>query len=233
MSARRTWMGAALAALLLGGCAPPAVVFISQRYTQAAVHQVVLAGFLDYPGSPGSGDVASSLFEKYLLLAGYGLADRGQAQTLLASQGVSLTSTLGLAALNRLNQGLGVDAVVIGQITDYSDASDRTVMEDLPLEQTSPIMGHQTTVQRVGDQRVRTESDVVTGYATSTTDVPVQTTESVDAHAGLSVRLVDARTGEMLWSGSASADAPHLQAALEDASASVMQAVAKRLKQKP
>jgi hypothetical protein len=219
----------ALAALALAGCVPPAVVFLSPHYDKAKVRQVALVNFLDSPTAPGSGQVAASIFEKYLLLGGYGLADRSQVQTVLDEDSAPLSGSVDLGTLHALAQKLGVDAVAIGQVTDYSDASDRTVMEDMPLESSSPILGHQSTTQEVNGVRIHQENDVVTGYAYSTSDVPVQTTESVNAHVGLSVRLVDTQSGEVLWSGSASADAPHLHAALEQASTTLMQAVAKRM----
>jgi hypothetical protein len=191
---------------------------------------VVLAGFQNFPGADGSGEVTSAIFEKYLLLAGYTLADRSQAEAAMAEEGVTLNGNMDPSALRLLADKLGVDAVAYGQITDFTDTSDRTVMEDRPLEQTSPIISHQTVDQRIGNgQHVSTDNEVVTGYATTYTDVPVQTTETLAAHAAISVRLVDARSGEMLWSGSASADGLRLQNALEDASANVMQSVTKHL----
>lgn len=222
---------AALAAALLAGCVPPALVFVSPHYPQAKVRRVVLAGFEDFPGSQGSGKVAAAIFEKYLLLAGYTLADRSQAEAAMAQEGVDLSQGLDPSALRLLADKLGVDAVAYGQLTDFTDSTDRTVMEDRPLEQSSPILSSQSVEQRYpGGQRVRTDSAMVTGYAITTTDVPVQTTETLDAHVGISVRLVDARSGEMLWNGSASADNPRLQGALEDASSALMQAVVQRLK---
>jgi hypothetical protein len=231
MRAGRTLRGAGfgLALAVLSGCVPPAVVFLSPHYQGAKIRQVALVNFLDHPAAPGSGQVAASIFEKYLLLGGYGLADRSQVQTVLDQDSSPLSGNVDLDTLHALAKKLGVDAVAMGQVTDYSDASDRTVMEDMPLEQTSPILGRQSVEQQVNGVRVRTETDVVTGYATSTTDVPVQSVQTIEAHVGLSVRLVDSQTGEVLWSGSASADAPHLHAAVEEASSTLMQAVAKRL----
>jgi len=215
---------------ILAGCAPPAVVFLSPHYDPVRIRQVALVNFQDQPSAPGSGQVAASIFEKYLLLGGYGLADRSQVQTVLDEDSAPLSGNVDLNTLHALAQKLGVDAVAMGQVTDYTDSSDRTVMEDMPLEQSSPILGRQSIEQQVNGVRMRTETQVVTGYAISTTDVPVQSVETVNAHVGLSVRLVDSQSGEVLWSGSATADAPHLHAAMEEASTTLMQAVAKRLK---
>ncbi|HXB96859.1 MAG TPA: hypothetical protein VNZ54_02325, partial [bacterium] len=144
----------ALGALALAGCAPPAVVFLSPHYSQLKVKQVALVNFQDSPTAPGSGQVAASIFEKYLLLGGYGLADRSQVQTVLDEDSAPLSGNVNLDTLHALAQKLGVDAVAMGQVTDYSDVSDRTVMEDMPLEQSSPILGHTSVSQDVNGVRV-------------------------------------------------------------------------------
>ena len=222
-----------LAFLALTGCVPPAVVFLSSSYNPTRVRSVALVGFQDYPGTEGSGKITASIFEKYLLLGGTSLVDHAQAQKVLDDQSVALSDSVDLATLRQIGEQLGVDALAFGQLSDYTDASDRTVVEDMPLEQSQPILGQVDTVQRQGDTRVHTSTQVVTGYSYSSTEVPVQQTETVDAHVGMSVRLVDVETGQLLWSGSASGRAPHLNEATEEASAQIMQGVAAKLKGLP
>jgi hypothetical protein len=82
----------------------------------------------------------------------------------------------------------------------------------------------------VGGTRVTSTQNVVTGYATTETDQIVPETQTVSAHVALNVRLVDAKTNELLWSVSASASGDDLAGATETASARAMQAVAKQLK---
>jgi hypothetical protein len=217
-------------ALPCAGCVPPAIVFLSPHYDAARVRSVALVGFQDYSGAAGSGKVTAGIFEKYLLLAGYSLVDRSQAQGVLDEQSVQLSDSADLATLRAIGERLGVDAVAFGQISDYSDSSQRTVVEDMPLEQSQPIFGQVDTEQKNGDTRVHTSTQVVTGYSYSTTEVPVQQSEEVDARVGLSVRLVDVETGELLWSGSAAGRASQLGQAVEAASSSIMEAVAAKLK---
>ena len=99
------------------------------------------------------------------------------------------------------------------------------------LEQSQPIYGRQETTQRVGDVKTRVEQDVIIGYNTYETHTPVQETLENPAHVGMSVRLVDVETGEMLWSGSASGHASQTHEAAEVAAAEFMKAVAARLKE--
>ena len=95
-----------LAASALAACAPNAVVVVSPSYDPARVKSAALTGFSDFPGAPGSGDIAANTFEKYLLQANYRIVDAANA-----------------------------DALVIGALTDYTGARDETVMVDVPQSQ--------------------------------------------------------------------------------------------------
>ena len=201
-----------LAAAGLAACAPSAVVVVSASYDPARIKSVAVTSFADFPGAAGSGDVALNTFEKYLLQAGYRVVDPAQA-----------------------------DAVALGALTDYTGASDQTVMVDVPQTQSDPVYGQVTTAEsrtRVGrggaqmtNERSQTQ-DVVIGYNTTQTDQVVPETVTVPAHVAMNVRLLDAKTNELLWSASSSASGDDLTSATEAASAAAMQAVLKKLKAK-
>jgi curli biogenesis system outer membrane secretion channel CsgG len=220
-----------LAAAALCACATPAVVMVSPSYDAARTRKVTLAYLSDYPGAPGSGEIAANTFEKYLLVPGYRLVERRQAEQILKEQAFSLSGEVSRDQIRAVGRLLGVDALVLGGLTDYSGPRDQTVMIDMPVEQTDPVYGQVVTTKKSGDTRVRDVRTVVTGYATTRSSQLVSTTQTVPAHAGLAVRLVDVETGEVLWSASASAGGDDLAAALEEASARAMRALAKRLKE--
>lgn len=194
-----------LAVLLLvaacAACAPNAVVVVSSGYPKAKVKAVAVTSFSDYPGAEGSGDVAANTFEKYLLQAGYRVVGPDQA-----------------------------DALAVGAVTGYEGARDETVMVDVPQSQSDPIYGQVVTTQRRGDTRVRTVQNVVTGYAVTQTSQIVPETQTVPARVALNVRLLDAKTNELLWSVSSSGTGDDPAAATEEASAAAMKAVLKKIK---
>jgi len=218
-----------LASAVLAACGSPAVVLVSPDYNPAQVRRVALAGFADFPGAAGSGEMAAGAFEKYLLLAGYRLVERRQAVSLLRERDLQLSDDVDPGRVKDAGRILGVDALVFGSLTDFKSASEQTVMVDMPHDEVDPLYGQISTTRRVGDARVTTVQNVVTGYATTRTDVVVPQTQFLPASAGVSARLVDARSGEVLWSVSAAGDGDSLGAALETASSRAMQAVAKRL----
>jgi curli biogenesis system outer membrane secretion channel CsgG len=189
-----------LTAAGLAACAPSAVVVVSRDYDPARIKSVALTPFPDFPGAAGSGNVATNSFEKYLLTT-YSLVDADHA-----------------------------DAIAIGALTDYTGSSDQTVMVDVPQEQSDPVYGSVVTTQHSRGQSVTSTENVVTGYATTETDQIVPETETVPAYAAMNVRLVDAKTNELLWSVSSGGSGDDLPGAVEAASASAMQVVAKKLK---
>ena len=220
----------ALLLLCLAGCVPRAIVSMGPGNEPGRIKRVALLDFEDYPGAAGSGKVAAGIFEKYLLSGGYQLADRRQVEAALQQGSIQVSGGFDAETIKRISGLLQVDALGFGQITDFTDPSQETSVVNMPLEQSTPIFGRETVVQKTKEGTVRTSQDVVTGYATTETDQPVQQTVTIPAHAGLSVRLVDGQTGQVLWSASASESGAYLNDALEEASAQIMLAVAKNLK---
>jgi hypothetical protein len=202
---------------------------VSRNYDPTTIFKVAVASFSDNPSAAGSGEMAAGVFEKYLLLGGYRLIGHQQATQALSGQQLQLSESLDLASLRQVGQELGVDALVFGTVTDYSDAQETTVMTSMPLEQSTPILGTTETVQHTGHTVVHTTQEVVSGYAYSQTSQVVPETSTLPAHVGLSVRLVDTQTGEVLWTASGDSQAPYLSGATEQASAKIMQAVLKQI----
>ena len=214
----------------LAACATPAVVFLSRSYDARHVKRVAVAVFDDYPGAQGSGEIAAASFEKYLLWAGYGLIERRQTRQLLQEQSVALSEDAGPDVMKEAGQVLGVDALVFGSLTNFMNTQEQTAMVDMPQEQVDPIYGQVETVVHNRGATVRTVQPFVSGYSRTETHQMVPEVQTVPARAALSVRLVDAQTGEVLWSGSASSDGVDPTAATEQASAMLMQALVKTLK---
>ncbi len=211
-------------------CSTPAVVMISPAYDPAQIKRVALISFKDFPGSAGSGGLASDTFEKYLLWGGYGLVERRQVEQLLSEQSLQATDAIDPATIKNMGKILGVDALALGSLTDYTSSREQTVMVDEPQEQSDPIYGSVTTVSHAQGERIESTQQVVTGYATTQTDTIVPETQTLPAHVAMSVRLVSVETGEILWEGSADSDGADLNAAAEQASAKIMQAVVAKLK---
>ena len=92
-------------------------------------------------------------------------------------------------------------------------------------EVTEPVYQDVTVQGRHGLRTVTQQ----TGNQTIVTDQWVPETETLPARVGLSVRLVSVKNGELLWSGSGSADGIDISSAAEAAASKITNALQKEL----
>ena len=117
------------------------------------------------------------------------------------------------------------DAVITGSLSELTNTSEQTVLVDVPQEVTEPIY-QDVTVQGRHGLRTVTEQ---TGSQTVVTDQSVPETETLPARVGLIVRMVGVKNGDLLWSGSGSADGMDISSAAEAAASKVTHALQKEL----
>lgn len=114
------------------------------------------------------------------------------------------------------------DAEITGSVSELTNTSEQTVLVDVPQEVTEPVYQDVVVQGRHGGLRTVTEQ---TGVQTVETDQSVPETETLPARVGLNVRLVSVKTGELLWSGSASADGLNIPSAAEAAASKLIDAL--------
>lgn len=220
-----------LALCVSAGCGktPEAFVVVSPHYKTEEVRRVALISFADYPGMSGSGEAAAGIFEKYLLGSGYRIVERRAVNEILKEQAFQASGVPDPATLKKLGRLLGVQALVIGNIGEYKEPGEHTVMVQALMQHTTPVYGEVETTQKNGDTTIKTTQKVITSYNHAYTSKLVPRTEAIPARAALSARLVDAETGEVLWSASASSEGDYLSEAVENSSALIMEAVLQKL----
>jgi hypothetical protein len=223
----RAWRPWALGLAALGAaCATPALVFVSPDYGSNPIARVAVLDFSDYPGQAGSGAIASDVFEQFLLPLGYNLVERKEVDQILKEQSFQASSSVDPATAQSMGKILGVDALVVGSVTDFAQASEQTVMVDDPQEVQQPIYG-QAPAGRNGWGGGQT---VVTGYTTTEVDQQIQETETLPAEIGLSVRMVGVKSGTVLWTASASCDGANVSDAAQSAAESIASGLQDQLK---
>lgn len=209
---------------LAAGCAPPAVVAIKPGYDFSKVGRVALIDPADFPGQPGSGATVGEALEPYLLKAGYDLIERSQVSQLLQEQSFSNSGAVDPATAEKLGKLLGVNALVVGQVTDATQAQSSTYMDNVQNVSYEPVT--QPTQWTDSRGQVHT-SQQVTQYDVVTTNEEVPETYTTPATVAFTIRMVDVTTGEVLWTGSISDDGDSLAEAAQDAAGRVMTALKK------
>src|SRR5579885_518864 len=130
-----------LAAAALGACAT-ANVAVNRNFDFSRVHRVAVLSFKDYRGAGGSGDLVTGAFEQSLIKAGYDVVERDQVAKVVKEQ--KFTGSLDARAAKNLGKILGVDALVLGQITDLAEPRTTVMKEDLVEDRSEPVYGRRT-----------------------------------------------------------------------------------------
>jgi hypothetical protein len=98
-------------------CAP--YVLVKHGPEIGKTRRVAVLAFRDAPDAPGSGALASANFTNSLVsLPGYELVERGSVDDALKNRPAG---ALDEASARKLGEGLGADAVVVGEVTEYSE----------------------------------------------------------------------------------------------------------------
>ena len=210
-----------LAAGLAWGCANAPVVAVKPGYDFHKVGRVALLDFEDLGGQPGSGQAVSQALEPYLLRAGYSLVERTQVQRILQEQAFDQSSASSAQALGKL---LSVDAVVLGRVTSFVAEQSQVYMQNVSNVAYNPVYDTVQVTGRKGE--VRTQQ-VLGHYDVTTTNEQIPSTFDTPGSVAFSARLVNAATGEVLWTGSTSGSGDTAAGAADGAGKRLMDALKK------
>ncbi len=215
----------ALASLLLLGACATANVAVKSGFDFSRVKRVAVVGFSDYSNRGGSGEILSGAFEQGLLAAGYNLVERAQVDQLLREKKLSASDPKAAKEIGRL---LGVDALLLGRITDFREPREKLTHADVVDTHQDPVYVRKTKRVQNPDGTVgTTEETVIQGYRT--TRVVRREPRAVTAYGrlGVSARLVFVPTGEVLWSGSDAASVYSFEESARSVADSILKAVKK------
>ena len=210
------------ALVLLAACAAPPIVAIRPGYDFSKVGRVALIDPPDAAGAPGSGNAVARALEPYLLQAGYDLVERGQVAQVLAEQAFTHTDSVDPATALRLGKLLGAEALVLGRVTAATTPQSTTYMQTVSNTTYQPVYETQAYKGRDGKDRTR---QAIARYDVVTTNDQIPQTYTTDATVAFTVKLVDATTGQVLWTGSVAGDGGSLADAANSAAGRLFQAL--------
>jgi len=212
-----------LAAAALGACAT-ANVAVNRNFDFSRVHRVAVLSFKDYRGAGGSGDLVTGAFEQSLIKAGYDVVERDQVAKVVKEQ--KFTGSLDARAAKNLGKILGVDALVLGQITDLAEPRTTVMKEDLVEDRSEPVYGRRTRrVENPDGTYSDVTETVITGYKTTHRVTKQPTSVSVSGRLGVSARMVFVESGGVLWSGTDSEETTSFADASQDIADDILKAV--------
>jgi hypothetical protein len=192
-------------AALLGACST-ANIAVNKSFDFSRVKRVAVIGFKDAPRGPGTGDAVTSAFEQSLLAAGYDVLDRATVAAAVGGKPGPLDAKTAKAAAAKL----GVDALVMGQITGFANARETKVKVDVLESYNDPV--YETRVMHTVDQNgvpVDLVDKVVVGHRRGQRYRKEPRSYTVPGKLAVSARMVHPETGAMVWSGTDETDAAY------------------------
>ena len=178
----------------LGGCTLKSVV--SPSYDFDGVNRIGVMAFSDEQrGLQG----VENLFAKYLIQAGYKVVERAQLESILHEHNISVSGYLSPETTREIGRILGVDVLLIGEISSYSPSRTEVTMTASRRTETRPVTRQE--VRKLPDGTyVGYMQNVGTRVSHSAEVRP--TSYTINAQVGLIAKLVDVETAEIVWVGS-------------------------------
>ena len=208
--------------LLLCSCGPKTV--ISQNYDFTNVKRIGLTAF-ESPYQNLSG--AENLFAKYFIENGFVIIERAKIESVLAEHKLSVTGYLSPETTKLLGKILGVDLLLMCEITGYIPEKKTVAMVETRRTKTEPV--YQTRQTQNPDGTV-TVSSVLAGQSVTRQKEVNPTEYATSAQVGVIAKLVDVQTAEVVWIGTATGQAGSSLNALDGVAQSLVKSFIKELK---
>ena len=179
---------------LFWGCAPKTV--ISRTYDFDNMQRIGVMAFSS-PWQTMQG--VENLFAKYLLQNGFKVVERAQLESVLKEHNIAVSGYLSPETTREIGRILGVDVLLIGEVSAYTPARTELAMTATRQLKTRPIYT-QEVMRRPDGTYAGYLRNVGTEISRSAEVRPTEYT--IDGQVGLIVKLVDVETAEIVWIGS-------------------------------
>ncbi|MFA6582903.1 MAG: CsgG/HfaB family protein [Elusimicrobiaceae bacterium] len=175
------------------GCMPATVV--SPGYDLKKINRI---GILRFDSGSSGIKGAENIFAKYLISNGFTVVDRSRIDKVVEEQQISVQGYLSPSTAKRLGRILGVDALFIGEVFSYTPEKKDVSMVETEHTTEEPVYTSETTRQPDGSfsESIRRSGTKVTHEKRSDPQVYM-----IYAQVGITCKLVDAETAQIIWVG--------------------------------
>lgn len=179
---------------LFCSCTPKSV--LSPSYDFSQIHRI---GIMSFSNSWADLNGVENLFAKYLIQSGFKVVERAQLESILHEHNISVSGYLAPDTTREIGRILGVDALLVGEVSSYSPARTELTMTASRRSESRPVM--QQDVMRMPDGTyVGYQRPVGTQISNSVDMRPTEYT--INAKVALIAKLIDVETAEIVWIGS-------------------------------
>lgn len=222
-----------LIAGLLVSCATSNIA-IKSGYDFTKVKRIAVLGFNPSPDNPNSGIMVADIFAKNFLRTGYDVVERNDLAKVLAEQHLDTVGAISNDQLRTIGKVSGVDAIISGSVPMYTPARKEVVLVN---EKTFSTNTTYNTVRKPKtnksegqpDQNYYNETQKVVIRTFNEQDTPV--THIINAEIGITAKMIDVQTGEVVWIASDTYEGTNIQTAAEYLVSSLVDTLERKIKQ--
>ena len=181
---------------LLGclACTPKTV--LSPTYNFDRMNRI---GIMAFSNAWADLNGVENLFAKYFIQAGFNVVERAQLESVLREHNLSVSGYLDPATTREIGRILGVDVLLIGEVSSYSPARTELTLSTSRRSESRPIF-KQEVMQMPDGTYVSYTRQVGTEVSRLSETKPTEYT--INAKVAVVAKLVDVETAEIVWIGS-------------------------------
>lgn len=180
--------------LLLMACTPKTV--LSPSYDFSQVNRI---GIMAFSNAWTDLNGVENLFAKYLIRSGFKVVERAQLESILREHNISVSGYLAPETTREIGRILGVDVLLIGEVSSYSPARTELAMTASRRSESRPVI-RQDVMRMPDGTYVGYQRPIGTQISNSMDVRPTEYT--INAKVALIAKLVDVETAEIVWIGS-------------------------------
>ena len=210
-----------LLAGLLAGCMPRTV--ISPTYDFSQMQRI---GVMAFSSQWQTLQGVENLFAKYLLQNGFKVVERAQLESVLAEHHIAVSGYLSPQTTREIGRILGVDVLLVGEISAYTPARTELTLTASRQTQTRPVYT-QEVMRRPDGSYAGYLRNVGTEVSRSAEVRP--TPYTIDGQVGLIAKMIDVETAEIVWIGSAQDSSKNTLEAAENIARKLVKSFKKEL----
>jgi Curli production assembly/transport component CsgG. len=198
--------------------------YISKQYDFKSMKRI---GILEFSSPDDTFKGAENLFAEYLIKYGYTVVERAQIEKVLAEQNLSATSYLSPEVTRKIGKVLGVDALLIGEVTSYLPERKALTYHVTHTNTSEPVFNNQVTKDAQGHVSVRS---VYAGQEEHREKSIYPVEYTIYAQVGVVAKLVDVNTAEIIWVGDDTCEGASGLSALSESAKGLMKSFDKAVR---
>lgn len=193
-------------ALSAAGCVDP--VMINKSYDSSRIRRI---GIWKFDAKSDLTGGVEDLFAKYMVGGGFQVIERSQIEAVLREQRLGASGALSPDTMKKVGKLLGVDGLVLGSV-NYIPESRQKIYVQTQDRIEEPVISTVRQQQPDGSF-IEVQKQVGTKVRYANRNIPQSYVSQ--AQVGITARLVDVETGEIVWVLSDTYEGPNLLTAME------------------